>query len=70
MYLGPLSKYRGPKLWAFSNIPRIRALALGEEHRLVTELHKRYGDIVRIGPNELSFASGSETWKGIYGSKE
>lgn len=28
-------------------------------------LHKQYGDVVRIGPNEISFAK-EEAWQDIY----
>ncbi|KAK6593103.1 benzoate 4-monooxygenase cytochrome p450 [Botrytis cinerea] len=38
----------------------------GRIHSAVADAHKKYGDIVRIAPNELSFAS-VESWKAIYG---
>lgn len=33
---------------------------------ILLELHRKYGDVVRVGPNELSFAS-PESFKDIYG---
>ncbi|KAM5474797.1 hypothetical protein MferCBS49748_000204 [Microsporum ferrugineum] len=38
----------------------------GRFHASIDKVHKEYGDIVRISPNELSFAS-VESWKAIYG---
>ena len=38
----------------------------GRFHRSIDQQHNLYGDIVRISPNELSFAS-VESWKDIYG---
>ncbi|KAF2797408.1 cytochrome P450 [Melanomma pulvis-pyrius CBS 109.77] len=35
-------------------------------HRYVSSLHKKYGDIVRIAPNEISFID-PQAWKDIYG---
>jgi hypothetical protein len=31
------------------------------------ELHKKYGDVVRVSPNEISFISGETAWQDIYG---
>lgn len=31
------------------------------------DAHKKYGDVVRIAPNELSFISGDTAWQDIYG---
>lgn len=28
----------------------------GMQHRVISSLHKKHGKVVRIGPNELSFA--------------
>jgi cytochrome P450 len=34
----------------------------------VADLHKRYGAVVRIGPNELSYIR-EDAWKDIYGTR-
>ncbi|KAJ5139217.1 cytochrome P450 [Penicillium bovifimosum] len=49
-----------PQLWRYSNT------ATGKIHIAIEKLHRQYGPIVRISPNELSFAS-VESWKAIYG---
>jgi hypothetical protein len=33
----------------------------------VMELHKKYGEVVRVSPNEISFISGETAWQDIYG---
>lgn len=31
------------------------------------ELHRKYGDVVRVAPGEVSFISGETAWQDIYG---
>ncbi|KAJ5398337.1 cytochrome P450 monooxygenase [Penicillium cosmopolitanum] len=60
-YLHPLRSYRGPLLSTISRIPYIIAYTQGRLHLYVHALHDRYGDVVRIAPDELSYP-----WKDIY----
>jgi hypothetical protein len=39
----------------------------GEEAAGVDALHKKYGPIVRLAPNEVSFAGGVQAWVRLYG---
>ncbi|EJD05634.1 high nitrogen upregulated cytochrome P450 monooxygenase 2 [Fomitiporia mediterranea MF3/22] len=52
----PLAKYPGPILAKLSKFWIIYIILKGDQLRVVTELHKKYGPYVRLGPNELSFA--------------
>lgn len=70
VYYGPLSKYPGPKLWAASPYPRAYSMSQGRESSDVVAMHKQYGPIVRVSPNELSYASGADAWKDIYGFRK
>lgn len=70
VFFGHLSKFPGPKLWAFSKLPRNRTMIAGNDANTLTELHQKYGPIVRTGPDSLSFASGAQAWKDIYGFKK
>ena len=70
VFYGPLSKYPGPKTWAFSPLPRAASMGRGLESRDMTRLHRQYGPIVRVAPNELSYAAGADAWKDIYGHKK
>ena len=65
VFLHPLRNYPGPKSWATSRIPYLWSLLHGNMARDGLELHRRYGDIVRIAPDELSYTS-SQAWKDIY----
>ncbi|TFK34044.1 cytochrome P450 [Crucibulum laeve] len=51
----PLSQYPGPKLAAITKWWMIYFILFrGGRHRILQELHSKYGDSVRVGPNELS----------------
>ncbi|KAJ2995465.1 hypothetical protein NUW58_g1264 [Xylaria curta] len=66
VYFHPLRRFPGPKLWAASGIPSALNLMGGKPHRNVLEMHKKYGDVVRIGPSELAFAHAG-AWRDIFG---
>lgn len=67
LYFDPLSHIPGPKLNAISRIPYIRHLLKGTTVDNVNELHKKYGEVVRLSPNEVSFISAETAWPDIYG---
>jgi hypothetical protein len=56
LYFHPLASYPGPKLAAATPLPWATAVFFRRISHWVHELHQKYGDIVRIGPNELSYA--------------
>ncbi|KAL4749788.1 hypothetical protein BDW72DRAFT_213855 [Aspergillus terricola var. indicus] len=62
----PLSKYPGPPLAAVSELWYASAWTGGLWNRKIQDVHRRYGDIVRIAPNELSFAT-AQAFRDIYG---
>jgi len=66
-YFSPFAKVPGPKLAAMTSW-WIRWVDFGG-HRAATvdALHRKYGKIVRLGPNELSF-TGAEAMQKIYGA--
>ncbi|KAF7185028.1 Cytochrome P450 monooxygenase [Pseudocercospora fuligena] len=67
LYFGPLSHIPGPKLNAVSRLPYIRHLLKGTTVDNVNELHEKYGEVVRLSPNEVSFTSADTAWPDIYG---
>lgn len=71
VYFHPLRGFPGPKSCAFTRIPHIVAVYNGTPIPFAKDLHDRYGDVVRISPDELSFAD-PKAWRDIYGrgSKE
>lgn len=48
------SHVRGPFLASITNIPRMRWGYSGRAHEIHIELHKKYGNLVRLGPNCIS----------------
>jgi len=66
-FFGPLGKIPGPKLWAISRLPRMYMEWQGEEAAGVDALHKKYGPVVRLAPNEVSFAGGAQAWVRLRG---
>ena len=67
IYFHPLSRFPGPRSAAASYLPYSFHLVEGTFTTWVKELHDRYKcDVIRIGPNHLSFIS-SSAWKDILG---
>ncbi|KAK1595399.1 cytochrome P450 [Colletotrichum navitas] len=66
LYFHPLSKYPGPKVAAVSYVWRAWSWASGQWPLVVTELHDKYGPVVRVAPEELLFFN-VEAYKDIYG---
>lgn len=56
-YASPLRRYPGPFLASFSRLWKFKSTWGGQTHLEHIELHRKYGPVVRIGPNEVSIAS-------------
>ncbi|KAF8644730.1 hypothetical protein AX16_008306, partial [Volvariella volvacea WC 439] len=52
----PLSSYPGPLICRVSKMWMAYVAFMGKQHFYIQQLHSKYGDIIRTGPNELSFA--------------
>ncbi|ORY67568.1 cytochrome P450 [Pseudomassariella vexata] len=65
-FLHPLSRYPGPLLMRAYMFPLIYQLCTGQIAHNLIAYHKKYGPVVRIGPDALSFISG-KAWTDIYG---
>lgn len=55
--LNGLSRYPGPWLAKFTKFWHRRSIKSNQHQRHLLQLHQRYGDVVRIGPNNLSVAN-------------
>ncbi|KAJ5151733.1 hypothetical protein N7492_010028 [Penicillium capsulatum] len=55
LFFHPLAKYPGPKWAAITNWYMAFFAWRGDFHLKTRAMHERYGDIVRSGPNTLSF---------------
>jgi hypothetical protein len=65
-YYHGLNKYPGPWLAAYTDWWRFFDAYSRKAEKTHIALHRRYGDIVRVGPNTLSFAD-PRALKTIYG---
>ncbi|KAJ0123947.1 hypothetical protein J7T55_012419 [Diaporthe amygdali] len=54
-YFHPLSKIPGPFLAGVTELWRTTKYASGQWHQDILDLHRKYGPVVRISPNEVSF---------------
>ncbi|KAL4926326.1 cytochrome P450 [Aspergillus undulatus] len=68
LYFHPLARFPGPRLNAISSLPSISSLLRGRLGFENKQLHDKYGSVVRVSPNELSFSS-AQAWEDIYGFK-
>lgn len=66
VYFHPLARYPGPKLWTAYRLPYVVNNIQGQLPFRVREFHRKYGDVVRIAPDELAFAH-PDAWNDIYG---
>ncbi|CAK7210996.1 hypothetical protein SCUCBS95973_000980 [Sporothrix curviconia] len=68
LFLHPLRVVPGPWSFAATGFPRYRMYASGDAHKILRDLHIQYGNIVRVGPNEVSFAA-AHAWNDVFGQK-
>ncbi|KAF1973472.1 cytochrome P450 [Bimuria novae-zelandiae CBS 107.79] len=66
---GPLSAIPGPRLCAWTDLPQGYWKITGRDHEIMTNLHEKYGPVVRIGPKHLSYIGTAEIWADIYGER-
>lgn len=66
VYFHPLRKFPGPKLAAATGLVFFYKLIRGEEVSWEAETHKKYGEVVRLGPDRLSYIT-PQAWKDISG---
>ncbi|KAI3397374.1 hypothetical protein diail_10824 [Diaporthe ilicicola] len=66
LFFHPLAKYPGPRLAAVTQLWQIWLSFTGRQCFIMTDLHRKYGDVVRVGPNALSFST-PQSYRDIYG---
>ncbi|ORY19673.1 pisatin demethylase [Clohesyomyces aquaticus] len=68
LWFHPLAKYPAPILNRVSQLPAIVSVLTGRLPMYTKTLHDKYGPIVRLSPNELSFNT-AQAWEDIYGHR-
>jgi hypothetical protein len=66
--LHPLKHYPGPLVYRISRLGWAYHMCRGDWIYRVLEMHEKYGPVVRVAPDELSFIA-PEAWRDIYGSR-
>lgn len=69
LYFHPLARIPGPPHWILSRVPFVWALRRGEFAARITEIHERYGPVVRIASNEVSFID-EKAWSAFYAYRQ
>ncbi|KAJ0109581.1 hypothetical protein J7T55_014143 [Diaporthe amygdali] len=67
-FLHPLSGFPGPLIYRTSRLPYLYHMARGDLTFTFLPLHEKYGPVIRIAPDELSFTH-PDAWKDIYGHR-
>ncbi|KAK4175383.1 cytochrome P450 [Triangularia setosa] len=65
LFFHPLASYPGPLLWRASSFPWKLTLLRGTMHHDLMRFHQKYGDTVRLKPDEISYAN-AQAWKDIH----
>jgi cytochrome P450 len=68
LFLHPLRRFPGPKLAAITKFQALYYRGVGKAVAWNHELHQKYGPVVRVTPNELSFIQ-PEAWRDINGHR-
>ncbi|KAH7389276.1 cytochrome P450 monooxygenase [Phaeosphaeria sp. MPI-PUGE-AT-0046c] len=66
VFFHPLNSYPGPLLWRAARLPYVVRALQGRLVYDMLKLHKRYGPIVRVAPNELSVQY-EDAWEEVHG---
>ncbi|KAM0123417.1 hypothetical protein ACHAO1_011300 [Botrytis cinerea] len=66
LYYHSLSRIPGPTLWIAFPIFRYISLIQGKQDIVIRALHQKYGEVVRLAPNEVTFIT-AQAWRDIYG---
>ncbi|KAL2139470.1 hypothetical protein VTI28DRAFT_5110 [Corynascus sepedonium] len=65
VYFHPLAKVPGPPAWSATRLPFVWALLRGTIVHDIQKLHRRYGPVLRIAPDEVTFTQ-PDAWNDIF----
>ncbi|KAI9660595.1 MAG: hypothetical protein M1821_009947 [Bathelium mastoideum] len=68
VFFHPLANFPGPILWRASRLPYLYYMVRGDLTFKLLPLHEKYGSVLRVSPDELSFTH-PDAWKDIYGHR-
>ena len=70
VFIGPLSRFQGPKIRTCRTIPTVYHMITGRDNTDDPSLRERYGPVVRVSPRMLSSAQGPQAWESVYGFRK
>ncbi|KAH7002481.1 cytochrome P450 [Ilyonectria destructans] len=65
LIFSPLKRFPGPKIAALTRWWDVYHTVKCDKFKVVHELHTKYGPVIRVGPNHLSFSS-PDTFRQVY----
>lgn len=68
LYFHPLARFPGPLLMRGSRLPYVAKFTKGTLPYYMADLHRQYGEVVRVAPDELAFANPT-AWNDIHGHR-
>ncbi|RMJ29047.1 Cytochrome p450 [Aspergillus sp. HF37] len=68
VYLHPLRNFPGPRLWAATHLVWVYHRVTGQLVWKSVDLHRKYGSVVRVAPDQLSYTT-ETAWRTIYGHR-
>ncbi|GAB1318228.1 hypothetical protein MFIFM68171_08438 [Madurella fahalii] len=68
LFFHPLASYPGPLLNRATSLRYAWALATGYSAQYAHRLHEKYGSVVRLSPNHLSYVD-PRAWRDVYGHR-
>ncbi|KAI0412481.1 isotrichodermin C-15 hydroxylase [Xylaria grammica] len=69
VFFHPLRSYPGPWIRAASRLPYTISIFRGDATQRIKALHDKYGQVVRITPDSLSYTC-SQAWSDVYALKQ
>ncbi|KAK3309846.1 putative cytochrome P450 [Chaetomium strumarium] len=66
LFLHPLRRYPGPRHWAATRLFLTASTLRGRAVHEINAMHRRYGHVVRIAPDQLSYTD-ERAWRDICG---
>lgn len=67
LFLHPLRKFPGPPLNRATVLPKLYYLSRGRLVYHISDIHTKYGPVVRIAPSEIAFTD-PQAWRDIFSS--
>lgn len=70
LWFHPLRQFPGPRIWAMSDLPFTYMSSIsGTGIREISKAHKKYGPLIRIGPNRIAM-DGAIGWPDVYARRQ